>query len=235
MKVVQESVKLMVYTEGAVQFIERAGRTCYQSKANGTQEGAETFVRGLIRRGHESVLEHASATFRIICDRGISHEIVRHRTASYSQESTRYVKYDAMEVVLPHALYDEKWKAQFGADFPAEIVSAYSVDFTKLNGGQAGWLLACLNAELGYRAMLAGGCAPEMARSVLPTCLKTELVMTANFREWRHFLKMRGTKYAHPQVRAIAEIIKRCFAVIGCECIVDDINIYHQPKCEVKP
>jgi len=178
--IVEPRVELVQSSSAALQLIESAGRTCYQSEGHCDPE---TFIRRLIQRGHESVLEHASASFRIICDRGVSHELVRHRIASYSQESTRYCNYQksGLQFIEPPDLTSDQHMA---------------------------WGLACARAEESYSRMVGSGCSPQIARSVLPNCLKTELVMTANFREWRHFIKLRCAPAAHPQMRQIAVRIR---------------------------
>lgn len=185
MKIVQPSVKLLWVTESAQQMMELAGRTCYKSEDKITQESAGKFIRTLRKSGHHAMLEHANASFRIITDRGITHEIVRHRIASYGQESTRYCNYS---------------KDKFGNEcsfIEPPGLGEYS---------RQQWLLACMTVEDIYFRMLNGidGITPQIARSVLPNCLKTEIVMTCNFREWRHFIKLRGASDAHPQIRPIA-------------------------------
>lgn len=168
--------------EATLKRIERIGRVCYKSEDKITADSAERFVRMLIKRGHESVLEHISVTVRFICDRGISHELVRHRIASFSQTSTRYVNYGhdkEIAVIAPSEL--------------KENTVPYVV-----------WKTALESAEKAYMQLIASGVKPETARSVLPTCLQTELVMTANLREWRHFLKLRTSKAAHPDMRVLA-------------------------------
>lgn len=184
MKIVEQKVELTSpFSENdALRRIEAAGRTCYKSEDKITPDSARRFVKALIRNGHDSVLEHVSVSFRIICDRGTSHEIVRSRLASYSQESTRYCCYsDGLQVIEPP-----------GLDAHAQLI----------------WLDALRIAERAYNVLIKNGYKPEIARSVLPTCLKTELVMTANLREWRHFLKLRLSHRAHPQIRQIAARIK---------------------------
>ena len=183
MKIVPQSVTLEFITPNAAQLIERAGRTCYKSEDKITEESAEKFIKMIMRRGHESVIEHAYASFRVICDRGVSHEFVRHRLFSYSQESTRYCNYS---------------KEKFGA----EITVVEPPGLTPED--REDWLYAVTAAERSYVRMTGRGCKPEIARSVLNTCLKTELVGTANFREWRHFLFMRWSPKAHPQMQEIA-------------------------------
>lgn len=167
--------------------VEAAGRTCYKSEGS----TGEKFVGMLIRRGHLSVLEHAQASIRIICDRGVSHELVRHRIASFSQESTRYVNYQkrGVQFIDPRE------------GFPAMTDDAYAL-----------WWAAMQKAEYSYQAMIEAGCPPELARAVLPNSIKTELVMTANLREWIHFLSLRNAKPAHPQMREIASQIQQKLA-----------------------
>ena len=186
MKIINASYRIEtpIYGEELLKSIEMAGRTCYKSEDRITEESAENFVRMLIERGHESVLEHESITVRFVCDRGISHEIVRHRIASFSQESTRYCNYS---------------NDRFG----------YEITFIKpyfLKEGTVAyalWSTAMHLANIMYSDMLAEGCTPQEARSVLPNSTKTEVVMTANLREWRHFLKLRTAKAAHPQMREL--------------------------------
>ncbi len=183
MKIVRPQVELMWITKDAGKMIEKAARTCYRSEDKAGEGSAEKMVKMLIRLGHEAMIEHAVASFRIVADRGISHEIVRHRIASYAQESTRYCKYrKGIKVVRPEGL--SHWQ-------------------------EAIWRESVLYAEMMYQKMLEEGCRAEIARSVLPTCTATVIVMTANLREWRHFLKLRGSKKAHPGIRQIAEMIRQ--------------------------
>ena len=169
--------------------IETCGRVCYKSENKMDDDSAEKFVRGLIRRGHESVLEHASITVRFTTNRGVSHEIVRHRIASYSQESTRYCDYS---------------QGKFGG----EITVIKPVFLPEESARYAAWQQTCEAAEQGYMRMLKAGATPQQARAILPTCLKTELIMTANVREWRHFLKLRTAEGAHPQMRELAAMLR---------------------------
>lgn len=186
MKIVPQSVKLLWITEKPEFQIERAGRTCYKSEDKITPDSAMAFSRKMRGHGHHAMIEHASASFQIITDRGITHEIVRHRIASFAQESTRYCNYNA-----------DKFENQCTFIEPPGLNPIQKVL----------WEKACKEAEEYYFYMLDMGLAPQIARSVLPTCLKTELVMAANFREWRHFISLRGTKAAHPQIRPIAYLI----------------------------
>lgn len=165
--------------------IERCGRVCYKSEASIQDESAEKFVAAIVKRGHESVLEHASVTVRFIVDRGVSHEIVRHRIASFSQESTRYCNYSK-------------------DDFGAEITVIMPYFFEGDTPGYKCWEAAMQEAECAYFDLLNIGHTAQEARSVLPNSLKTEVVMTCNLREWRHFFKLRCSKAAHPQMREVA-------------------------------
>lgn len=173
--------------------IERAGRTCYKSEDRMGDGTAEKFIRSIIKRGHESVLEHASITVRIICDRGVSHELVRHRIASYSQESTRYCnyaegKFDGELTFIKPCFWEEG----------SEI---YGIWETTMDA-----LANMYKFMIGDRKV-----TPEQARSILPNSLKTELVMTMNLREWRHFFKLRTSPAAHPQMREIAGMMLEGF------------------------
>ena len=185
MKIAKQSVELLWITPVSEIQIEQIGRTCYKSEDRMTKDSHGPFCRNMVNSGHHAMIEHASASFRIITDRGVSHEIVRHRIASFAQESTRYCNYSAdkfggeITVVEPPGLGENRWV----------------------------WEAACEEAEITYMSLLRDGVSPQIARSVLPTCLKTEIVMTANFREWRHFITLRRAKAAHPQIREIAEYV----------------------------
>ena len=177
-------------TNAVYRFLELCGRTCYKSKPN-DKITAEDFIRKLIKSGHESVLEHYSVSFIITCDRGVSHELVRHRLASYSQESTRYCNYNGKDIEFIK---------------PKDLVEN-TVPF-------AIWKNHCERCEIAYNNLIKSGIKPETARSVLPNSLKTEIVMTANLREWRHFLKLRyagETGKPHPDMKEIASQIYSIF------------------------
>lgn len=165
--------------------LEECGRVCYKSEGKISEGSAEKFCNGIIGRGHEAVLEHCVFTVKFIVDRGISHEIVRHRLASYCQESTRYCNYS---------------KGQFGG----EITVIEPCFLEPGTDGYRIWKEGCEAAERAYFGLLEWGCTPQEARDVLPTSLKTEVVMTANIREWRHFFRLRCSKAAHPQIREVA-------------------------------
>lgn len=162
--------------------IERCGRTCYQSFDKALEGSAERFVKHITERHHESVLEHASISVKFILDRGITHELVRHRLASFSQESTRYCCYAK-----------EKFLGEITVIKPCELEEG-TLAYSK-------WLESMEEAEKCYLELLECGVKPETARSVLPTCLKAEIVVTANLREWRHIFHMRTSSAAHPDIR----------------------------------
>jgi len=167
-----------------MQVIEKAGRTCYKSEDKMTPGSSARLVRQLLQSKHESVIEHASASFRFITDRGVTHELVRHRLASFSQESTRYCNYG---------------KDKFGSEIT--VVRPVGVVGLALDI----WHQGCLATEKAYFLMLESGATPQIARSVLPNSLKTEIVVTANLREWRHIFTLRTAKAAHPQMRELAQ------------------------------
>lgn len=175
--------------------IERAGRTCYKSEGRIGDGTAERFIAGIINRGHESVLEHASITVRMICDRGVSHELVRHRIASYSQESTRYCNYT---------------NDKHGGELTFIKPCFWHQDDPCFEE----WLRLMDRVELLYLFMVNNGATPEQTRSILPNSLKTELVMTMNIREWRHFFKLRTAPAAHPQMREIAGMMLAGFQMV---------------------
>lgn len=187
MKIIEPSVELAQDLNAAeiMKHIERAGRVCYKSESNISDTSAEKFIANIIKSGHESVIEHVSITFKIICDRGISHEIVRHRISSFSQESSRYCDYS-------------------GGKFGGELTFIKPCFWNEDDENYLLWLETMATLEKNYLEMRKKGARPEQARSILPNSLKTEIFMTANLREWRHFLKLRTSKRAHPQMREIA-------------------------------
>lgn len=185
MKIVKPSYEIVTPIDRftVLRQIEAAGRTCYKSEEKITEDSASRFVKMVIKRGHHSVIEHFSFSVRFICDRGVSHEIVRHRLASYSQESTRYCNYSA-----------DKFGGEITVIEPPDITLEQAI----------AWHGAMQQAECSYFDMITHGATPQIARSVLPNSLKTEIVMTANLREWRHFFMLRTDKAAHPQMRELA-------------------------------
>jgi thymidylate synthase (FAD) len=186
MKIIPPSHELLFIPDKNIVLknIELAGRTCYKSENKITPDSAANFIKGIINSGHHSVIEHMSISVRFICDRGISHEIVRHRLAAYSQESTRYANYS---------------KNKFGSEITVIRPFFWGQDCQAYKH----WLSAMQYCETIYMKLINEGVKPEQARSVLPNSLKTEIVMTANLREWRHVLNLRCSKPAHPQIREI--------------------------------
>jgi thymidylate synthase (FAD) len=235
MKIVKPSVELIHCTPNPEKVIERFGRICYQSNhkvkvcpscggekyaphgiggmyikcdaCNGTGtdiSSAIEFVERIKKNQHESVLEHAVAGFSIVTDRGVSHELVRHRIASFSQESQRYNNYS---------------KEQF--DHELTFVNPFENNGIVDEVNTYCWKTEMESIEDTYLTMIKNGITPEIARSILPNCTKTEIGMTCNFREWRHFLKLRTDKKAHPQMRQIAEMIKEELLKVSAVCFND--------------
>ena len=197
MQVIKPSIEIidMENYETIVKKIERIGRVCYKSEEKITEDSAEKFIKGLLTRQHESVIEHENVTVRLICDRGVTHEIVRHRIASYSQESTRYCNYSG-----------DKFDNQITV---IDLASGFEYDLTKENDKAKYdvWCQAMVSAEKAYFRMLELGATPQEARSVLPNSLKTEIVVTMNLRSWRNFFRLRVDSHAHPQMREVATMV----------------------------
>lgn len=183
-----------------LELIEFAGRTCYKSEDKVTGSSSRSFVQMLIKNGHHSVIEHVSMTAKFICDRGVSHEIVRHRLASYSQESTRYCDYNKGHLTFIIPPWCDLMEGEYGRVYPP------SYSRITMAPGEV-WLHCMSDAETHYKQLREAGWKPEEARSVLPNSLKTEIIMTANIREWRHFFALRTSKKAHPQMREVAGIL----------------------------
>jgi len=194
MRIVDPSFTIItpnIVFDSMLQNIEQAARTCYASTVS---QNPKAFLNGLLQRGHFSVFEHEFISVKLTIDRAISHELVRHRLASYSQESTRYVKYEELEVVKPW------WFGECAITRTMRDVLNDSALYTRM---QRNWLVAMLEAETAYRDMLDSGATKDMARSVLPNSTATRIIITANLREWRHILSLRTDKHAHPDMRAI--------------------------------
>lgn len=164
--------------------IEQAARTCYKSKEN--EKTRDAFIKRLIENGHEAMLEHASFSVKFTCDRGISHELVRHRMASFAQESTRWCNYGS---------------DRFGNEIT--VVLPYYIPEDENDYKHVLWKEAMMQAEASYIGLLNAGCSAQEARAVLPNSLKTEIIVRANVREWRHILKLRCASDAHPQMKEL--------------------------------
>ena len=189
-------------SEGGIEelkHIEKIGRVCYKSEDNITEDGesAKKFVKMLINRGHEAMIEHSSLSVKFTVDRGVSHELVRHRIASFAQESTRYVNYSLDKFgneinvidIINGINLDNKMK-----NMDADTILAITSE----------WYFAMEDAEKHYMNMINLGATPQIARSVLPNSTKTEITITANYREWRNFFKLRVPNTAHPSMREVA-------------------------------
>lgn len=221
MKIIEQSHEIISLPEKLLETLELAGRTCYKSEnkigctvlheieeekydsctAEFNYEGdiikdcfasckfhsANKFIKMLIKRGHHAMIEFGHITVRFVTNRGVTHELVRHRLCSFAQESTRYVKYDGeMEFIKP--VWGNKYEQLL-----------HSQNGTAEND----WIYYMKIAEHAYKQLRKYGWRPEQAREVLPNSLKTEIVVSANIREWRHIFQLRTSKAAHPQMRAL--------------------------------
>ena len=188
-----------------LQNIETFGRVCYKSEGLITGDSAEPFIRRIIKSGHESVIEHEKITVKFVCDRGVTHEIVRHRIASYSQESTRYCNYS---------------REKFGN----ELTFIKPVFWPEDSQEYKVWEKQMQLIEDNYLKLIQLGATPEQARSILPNSLKTEIVVSMNLREWRHFFRLRTSNRAHPQMREVSiPLFKKLCEMLPP--IFDDIQI----------
>ena len=187
MRVISPSFEIINRPDGqeVLKHLELCGRVCYKSESGIGEGSAERLVRHMLSRGHESPIEHYSVSVRVICDRGVSHEWVRHRLASYSQESTRYCNYS---------------QDKFGNELTF-IKPYFAEPHTAL---YSTWVIAMAEAEKAYFDLPDFGAKPECARSVLPNSIKTEFICTMNLREWRHFFRLRCAPAAHPAMREIS-------------------------------
>lgn len=202
MIIIEPSYEILTPIDGiaVLKQLEKIGRICYKSEEKISDDSYINFIKNIIKRGHEAIIEHFSVSVKFICDRGVSHEIVRHRIASFAQESTRYCNYsndsfgNELTFILPFFLTTNN-----------EIPKNISIYLNKYkNDAFSMWLKSMNEVEDTYFKLLAEDYKPQEARSVLPNSLKTEIVMTANLREWRHFLKLRASITAHPQMRQLA-------------------------------
>jgi thymidylate synthase (FAD) len=180
--------------------IEIAGRTAYKSEEKITLNSYDSFIRGIISRGHEAVIEFGSMTVKFVTDRGVSHELVRHRMCSFVQESTRYCNYS---------------KEKFGEEITVVRPSTWN---EMVLTQQERWHEAIKESEIAYLGMIKAGLSPQQARSVLPNSLKTEIVVRANFREWRHIFRLRAlSRAAHPDMRYLMiPFYLKCQELLPC-------------------
>lgn len=194
--------------EEALKQIEKVGRVCYKSENNITEGSAAKFVASLIKNGHEAMIEHYSITVKVVCDRGVTHEIVRHRVASYAQESTRYCNYS---------------KDKFSNQITFIEPCFWDVNTEDGRKKYEIWKSVMEFTEKKYMELIENGATPQEARSILPNSLKTEIIMTMNFREWRHFFRLRCAPDAHPQMREVALMLLSKFKEL-IPVVFDDIN-----------
>lgn len=198
-----------------LQKIETIGRTCYKSEDKITEDSSERFVRNLILRGHEAMLEFVDITVKFYCDRGLSHEIVRHRLANFAQESTRYCNYAADKFGNEVSFID----IRRGIELDSKTKNLNEFTITAIISE---WLEACHDAEKHYFAMLELGASPQIARSSLNNSAKTEINVKMNLREWRHFFKLRCDVAAHPQMRELTIPLLQDMREI-CPVVFEDI------------
>lgn len=211
MKIIEPKYEILTdISEGGIkelQQIERVARVCYKSEDKITPDGesAKMLVGFLIKQGHEAMLEHSQLSVLFTCDRGVANELVRHRIASFAQESTRYCNYSKekfggeLSFIRPFYIPCKPKEKAFKAASSSEELKKLERDYQIHNM----WYWACDDAEKMYRTLINNGMRPEQARCVLPLCLKTEIVVTANYREWRNIFKLRTPVAAHPQMREL--------------------------------
>ena len=220
MKIIKPSYEILTpISDGGIkelQHIEKIGRVCYKSEDRITDDGesAKKFVKMLISNGHEAMIEHSSLSVKFVVDRGVSHELVRHRIASFAQESTRYCNYS---------------KDKFGNEITVILPCFFDTGMGILSNSLVyqEWKLACECAEERYFNLLKMGATPQQARTVLPNSLKTEITVTANYREWRNFFKLRTAEASHPQMREVAiPLLKELKTLIPI--IFDDIEVENE-------
>jgi thymidylate synthase (FAD) len=186
MRVVKQYHEILSFPDNLLQALETAGRTCYKSEDQITPDSAVKFVKRLIERGHHAMIEFGDIIIKFVTNRGVTHELVRHRLCSFAQESTRYVNYLSREIEFIQPVWINGGFLVGDSLIPMKI-----------------WLEAMRKAEWSYKDLLIHGWQPQQAREVLPNSLKTEIVVKANIREWRHIFKLRCSKGAHPQMRAL--------------------------------
>ena len=201
MKLVKPFVELLWITPDSLGMIEAAGRTCYKSEDK-IEKGTDLkFAQKMLNRGHEAMIEHASMSMRVVCDRGVTHEIVRHRLFSYAQESTRYCNYSGGVTFVVPCWFETEIKNYDKVAWDEDTACDHAY-----KSPEGLWLAQMMWSEKTYIKLLKDGWSPQQARSVLPNSLKTEIVITGNLREWRHFFNMRCASTAHPQMREVSAI-----------------------------
>ena len=200
-------IKPKIYVENidgikVMKRIERACRTCYRSEGSIDDESYKRLIKNCINRGHESVLEHEKVTIRMICDIGVYKDLTRHRFGSFSIESTRYCNY--------------------GKDkFENEIKFIEPVNIDKTSELYKDWYRTVDFIEQEYVRMSRMGATPDQMRMILPHSTAAEVTMTANIREWRHILKLRASKMAHPAIQQLMIPLLLHFKTIMPELFID--------------
>jgi thymidylate synthase (FAD) len=209
MKIVEPSYEILYPVDdleslSQLRRIELAARTCYKSEDKITVDSYRKFIKMLVDKEHDAMLGFGEMHVKFICDRGVSHELVRHRLCEFAQESTRYCNYKSkgIQVVCPEEVY------------------------TKDDDTYAIWEDTMDTLEVAYDKLIESGCKPQIARSVLPTCVKTEIHMKADFQEWRHIFKQRTSVAAHPQMRELmVPLLANVKSLIPV--VFDDIEVWN--------
>lgn len=189
MKIVQPAVEFITATPNIGQVIELGARNCYKSEDKIGEGSDERLFNQIVKQAHhDSVVEHGAITLRVVTDRAIMAQITRHRHFSFSIESQRYCNYSKDK-------------------FDGEVQFVQPFDITTGTEVWRIWRQACTIAEGAYNTLLEHKCKPEVARSVLPNCTKTEIVMTGNVRQWRHFFKLRSSGHAQKDVQYLVQLM----------------------------
>jgi len=194
MKIIKPSIEVLDILDqvAILKRLELVGRTCYKSEDKITDDSCIEFVKKIIKSGHHAIIEHFDISVRVICDRGVTHEIVRHRIASYAQESTRYCNYAS---------------GKFGNEITVIEPCFWRIADFQVDSKMIIWKQIMEQCQKAYNDLIFCGATPQEARSVLPNSLKTEIIIKFNLREWRHFLTLRTSKAAHPQMKEVANMI----------------------------
>jgi len=202
MKLIKPSYKIITPINGdeILKTLEAVARTCYKSEDKIESDSAPKLIKNIISRGHEAMIEFYDVIVKFTCDRGVSHEIVRHRIASYAQESTRYCNYNKDKFNNQVTFIIPSWLNIEEGYWNAEKLSKIT---NKTHSGEASWIMLMLEVESVYNELISKGWKAEMARSVLSNSLKTEINVKMNLREWRHFFNLRCSLAAHPQMREL--------------------------------
>lgn len=197
------------FIHAQLKIIELSGRTCYKSEDKITDESHVRFIDMLVNdKHHESVIEHSILTVKFYVDRGVSHELVRHRIASFSQESTRYCNYSKDKFDNQLTFIIPEWirginEGEYKLSLVGNRLFCDDFEEVQVSNEDIVWFWSVANNEIVYNDLITKGWKPQQARAILPNSLKTEIVISANFREWRHIFKMRTSNAAHPQMREI--------------------------------